>query len=422
MLLCSTVSSLLVARLLGPSGKGVLSTAIIVGGLVGLLIEPGLRAGVIRTIAAGRAGWREGLATMALVYGVLCILVLPLLAVLLWNAHGRWFHDIPYAVLLLALAGVPVGLFEGSLTALLIGQQRMPEVSGIWALERAGALAGLLLLVWLSRWGVLGGMLAQLGGTVLGIGLLWHLLARMPAATWRVRHDLLPALLRFGVLWYARNLATSLNYRLDALIVFILIGPYEAGLYAVAVSLAELLQQLPSSIDAVLFPRVSRGDMPDAARSTARLSRCTVLVTVLGGVALALLARPLLLLFGAQFTQGYWALVLLLPGMVVLGQSKVICSDMLGRGEGRYPALASWSALLGTIALDCILIPRWGIAGAAFASTIAYSMGAFVALRGYRAMTGVGVVALYGIRPAEIALGAQRLGGLLLRARGRAVH
>ena len=416
MLLLGTLAGILTARLLGPGGKGELTTAIIIAGVLSLLTELGLRAAVIRTIAAGQANWKEGVATMMVLYGLVCLLVLPAAAYILTTCHQHLFPTIPLHVMFIALLGVPIGLVEGSLTCALIGQQRMPEVSGIWVLEKAGVVCGLVTLVGMVRFGVAGAVVAQVSGGLLGIAAALWLLSRLPSGPPRMRTDLMGGLLKFGSVWYGRNLATSLNYRLDALLVFCFQGAYAAGLYAVAVSLAELLQYLPNSIDAVLFPDVSQGALIAVEERTIRLSRLTVLITATGGLLLGLLGYPIMrLLFGVAFTAGYPALLLLLPGMLVLGQSKVIFSEMLGRGYARYPALASWISLLVTVALDFLLIPRWGILGAALASTLAYTVSAAAGAWYYRRLTGIGARELYGIRPDEVLAIGRRIRAVIQR-------
>lgn len=416
MLLVGTIAGVLTARLLGPAGKGQLTTAVIAAGVLGLLTELGLRAAVIRVIAGGRATWKEGLATMAVLYGLVCLLVLPAATLLLNHYHALLFPHIPLYVLHIAMLGVPIGLLEGSLTSTLIGQQRMPEVSGLWVVEKIVVICGLVGLVWLLRFGVAGAVIAQLTGTVLGIAAALRLLARLPGGALRVRLDLVRELLRTGCVWYGRNIATSLNYRLDALLVFHYHGGIAAGLYAIAVSLAELLQYLPNSIDAVLFPNVSQGTVTAVEARTARLSRLTVFITFISGALVLLTGYPLIyLLFGKSFTPGYPALLLLLPGMLVLGQSKVISSELLGRGQTLYPAIASWVALGATVLLDLLLIPRWSIFGAAVASTIAYTVSAVVALHFYRRVTGIGPRALYVISPREIRDITQRVASLIVK-------
>ncbi|HEX2951018.1 MAG TPA: oligosaccharide flippase family protein [Armatimonadota bacterium] len=416
LLLLGTLSSILAARLLGPTGKGQLVTATIAAGVLGLLTELGLRAAVIRVVAAGRATWKEGLATMMVLYGSLCVIVLPLANEFFVLFHQRLFPHIPLYVLQIALAGIPIGLIEGSLTSTLIGHQHMPEVSAVWVMEKMGVIFGLVVLVLVLGFGVTGAVVAQLAGVIIGITIALGLLSRLPGGVARIRFDLVGELLRFGSVWYGRNLATSLNYRLDALLVFHFQGGFAAGLYAVAVSIAELLQYLPNTIDSVLFPNVSRGEAIAIEVRTARLSRFTVFVTVIGILLIALFGYPVIyLFFGPSFTGGFPALLLLLPGMLALAQSKIIFSELLGRGYAKYPAIASWVALIATVTLDFLLIPTWGIIGAALASTVAYTISALVGMRFYRDITGIGPRTLYVPRYVEIVDIVYRLGNVMRR-------
>jgi O-antigen/teichoic acid export membrane protein len=77
--------------------------------------------------------------------------------------------------------------------------------------------------------------------------------------------------------------------------------------------------------------------------------------------------------------------------------------------------MAAWIALIATVALDLLLIPRWGIIGAAVASSVAYSISDCAMVASYRRLTGVGLRSLYITTLAELAEVAGRLGNLIRR-------
>jgi O-antigen/teichoic acid export membrane protein len=123
----------------------------------------------------------------------------------------------------------------------------------------------------------------------------------------------------------------------------------------------------------VLAPRVAAGVEGDDDDSTAAICRATVLVSVAGALVIAALAPLLVLvLFGSAFLSAIVPLWVLLPGVVAVGLDKPIASYQLGRGR---PQISLYVALLATpvtVAAYVLLIPRYGIVGAAAGSTISY--------------------------------------------------
>jgi O-antigen/teichoic acid export membrane protein len=59
-----------------------------------------------------------------------------------------------------------------------------------------------------------------------------------------------------------------------------------------------------------------------------------------------------------------------MPGVVALSISKILTSDLAGRGLLQYGAYSSAISLVATVVCDLLLIPKWGIAGAAVASNL----------------------------------------------------
>ena len=67
-------------------------------------------------------------------------------------------------------------------------------------------------------------------------------------------------------------------------------------------------------------------------------------------------------------------LLILLPGVIAISLGKVLCSYLGGIGKPVFATYASLAALIVNIGLNVLLIPKWGIAGAALATSISYSL------------------------------------------------
>jgi O-antigen/teichoic acid export membrane protein len=171
-----------------------------------------------------------------------------------------------------------------------------------------------------------------------------------------------------------------LNYRLDQLLVAGYVGVRGLGLYTVAVTLSELLWVIPDSVATVVFPYAAKRQ-PGNDSSTRRAFAFSTATTFLGAIGLALIGHQVIrLLFGEPFNESYGVLLWLLPGATLLGPAKILTSELAGRG---YPLINSIGGAIGlaaTVILNAMLIPRYGIKGAAIASTVSYIIVAVVAL------------------------------------------
>lgn len=413
--LLAAVGNIIVARILGPSGRGNLTTALTASFILYLLCELGLRFTITRLVASGRATWREGIATLAALYASVCVVVLPVCSFLLLWYHAAKFPGVPLAVLYLALYSIPVIMLEGSIASVLAGQQRQPEANILRVVEKGVVIIGYCALVWAVHTGLLGAMIASTASFLVGtlIGLV--LLARLPGGRMRVRADLIPEIFRFGLVLYIGNLAMSMNYRLDTLLVYGFLRSADTGLYAIAVQVAEMMRYLPDTASAVLFPSVS-GDVVNASERTTRLTRVMTFVLVVSCLGLAVIGYPAIkYIFGDAFIPSYLSMVLLLPGMVTIGLAVVVVSDIAGRGYPQFGAISAWTSLVATILLDFLLIPGkitfaglhipglgWGINGAAIASSVAYTVSFIVLTIAYRRLTGVRLRDMYCPRAAEL--------------------
>ncbi len=196
-------------------------------------------------------------------------------------------------------------------------------------------------------------------------------------------------MLRFGLKEHAGNLAQYLNLRLDLLLVGIFLGPKETGLYAVAVSLAEVVWFIPDAVGTVLLPRIAGVGAAPARAAAAGACRIAFTLSSVAALAIALFGGAILVvLYGREFAGAWTPLAWLMPGVVLLSVSKVLSKHLSGTGHPGLSARASAYSLIATLLLDLALIPTFGLAGAAVATTIAYGVHAAFCTAGFRFLTG----------------------------------
>ena len=288
-------------------------------------------------------------------------------------------------------AVIPVVLLYDLLTALFQALYRINRRNLMIFAFPAFNLLLFLLLVFHWRMGVKGGMiawaLAFLLTVTIGAGLL---VAVLPPTRMRIDLRLGRGLLGFGLRTYWGSLLNMLNTRFDFFLIGLFLSPADLGLFAVAIYVAELLWKLPESICIVLQPRVAQLPEAEARHFTPRILRLLLPPLLLIALLIAVFSAPLVrILFGGSFRDSGPVLLILLPGFLANAVCKVLASDMLARGHPLKYSATSALAFFAMFGLDLWFIPRFGIRGAAWASTIAYFLAALSMIAFYLRVTGI---------------------------------
>jgi O-antigen/teichoic acid export membrane protein len=169
----------------------------------------------------------------------------------------------------------------------------------------------------------------------------------------------------------------------------------QAGLYSVAMDLSRLpYQALAIPVALVLLPAVSRGaasEEPGVAAAALRSAVRYVLIGVgLCAVVLAANALPLLLLvFKPQYAGAAAPLRIAPFGMLVFSIYYLLSTALIGSGRPFLAAAIGAVTLTLDVALNALLIPRFGLVGAASATSGALVIGAIVSTAVVRSILGV---------------------------------
>lgn len=386
---------LIVARLLGPAGAGTYSVALLLPTLLAQLATLGLSNSSVYFIASGKVGLQSAWAASRDAFAVAGVagLAFGLGLVLLFGEAA--FPGIPLAVVLAALLTLPCQLYAVATSSFLQALQNFQAFNKLALVQPGIACLSLLILMTLGEVDLL---------SVMAVAVLSHFIACLYGMRLLSRHVplfqrvssverwryLRPALV-YGLKAHLSNIVTFLNYRLDVFLVNFFTGPAASGLYVIAVRLAEQLWLLSYAAGSVVYPQVASMQGEEARRHFApAVARIVLWVTVIAAGLLAAVGEPLLLLiFGGEFLGAVHVLLLLLPGVTLLAASRVLANDLAGQGRVGFNLVLALLILAINTGGNFILIPRYGIAGAGAATTIAYTFDWIIRVALLRRLTGV---------------------------------
>lgn len=165
-----------------------------------------------------------------------------------------------------------------------------------------------------------------------------------------------------------------LNERTDVLMIGILLGSGEAGIYSVASRNAQLLAFGLASANALLGPLTARFNAQENVGELQRVvtqgARIACLISFPAGIVLLLFGNWILGLFGDAFTAGYGALVYLVSAQIILAALGSVGGTLALIGHSRIVARALLGGVTVNILLNLLLIPLFGQVGAALATML----------------------------------------------------
>ncbi len=401
--LAGALTTVAVARLLGPEGAGAFAIAITLLALLTTVGAAGLDAGVTYMVGSGRWNpWR------AFVRAQGAAMVLGLTGVALGMA-GRLlvpsaFAGLSTSLTLIAIVGLPFALSWLYAASVAVALSRYEAYVALPVTQAVTMLAAVTALCAVDglRGAVIGLAASQVVGAAAGIR--WarrEVRGAAPPTGDRADTGGLREALRFGFLTYPANVLQFLNFRLDLFLLNALATTADVGRYSVAVSVTSVMWLLPRALSAVVFPRVAHldagGAMDEAHRNMVeeKSVRHVVAITVVVALALAVALVGLVpLIYGPEFEDAIVLGLILLPGVSLLGIGNVLFATILGRGQSRYSLYSSLLATPPTLLLYALLIPSMDATGAALASTLSYTLSFGLAVVFYRRQTGRAVLPL----------------------------
>lgn len=171
-----------------------------------------------------------------------------------------------------------------------------------------------------------------------------------------------------------------------------------AGLYSASWRLASLISFGVSALSISSGPLVAsahaRGDVSELARVARITARFGFVASVALAVPLVVAGRSILQLFGPEFSAGYPALIILVAGGMANAFTGVLAYFMTLTGRQVQALWIFTGALIISVALNFLLIPRFSIVGAAIASTAATIFWNFAMIIYVRRTLGIDASAL----------------------------
>lgn len=369
----------LVARAIGPTGRGetaaALSAFAIAPTIIGLGLPLELRRRSATALDRPSVRAARDLVLLSTIPAAVLGLIFVATAYASVSPTLRWLAFV-------GIVAASVGVSWAADTGVLMGQGRYRAVFLIRVAQPTITLVivGVTAATHTLTAPVV--LAASIAGT-LATGLLALTLCRVSFRGSRAPHK---TLLRSSARFAGSVIAESASSRLDQVVVLPLIGATAAGYYSIAASVSLLPLALGQSLAADHFRAVAACTKPDEIlRLSSVAIKESLAVAIPACLVFGALAAPALpWVFGADFAQAVPVFLVLIPGSICLTAGFVASMLLAAQGRGKTMTLLQVGGLALGMLLLFVLGPIWSAMGAAVASSASYLalfIGQILALR-----------------------------------------
>ena len=385
--LLSLVTLMLTARWLGPHGRGIV---VVVTTWVTLFA--GLAHLSIGQVLVHRAANERGEAWVGSALGALLMLTAAtslvgwVAAGLLYaSAAGRLFDGIPAAALALGFAALPFLIWEqyGSVLLSILGRLKTYNLAQV--IGRTLGLVVLIATIRLLGFGVYGFLVAFVMAQMVVAGAGSAALLRRRDVAGGVAA--VSRLVRDGLKIHLNAIGVLLFSGVDILMLQYFRGPAEAAIFQLPMQLFLAMLLVPQAAQLALQARVAGRSRADFWREhRAVMAYVVALMTVIAAVLWMIAPWIVILIGGNQFAPSAPVFRILLLGVPSACFNTLMAIQWITRGYFYQVSLITVATGLLNCALNLVLIPANGSAGAAWAAVVGMCAVPLVA-NGWMAMT-----------------------------------
>ena len=377
-LILNFVVGILIARHLGPEGFGLLSYGQVLMTLLLPFATFGMPDILVREFSKSKRDPETILATaLALRLGFACLAFLLISGIALASRAGD-------SVAMLVILAYGLSFFPQTLDVV---------ESRFQSLNRVGAISTIRMVNTLLF------SLVRLGALILDVSVQWfallysvEILIFALLSLWvahrreiRLRPTLVDraearALVTDSWPLMLRLLTISIYMRIDQLMIQRLMGDAELGVYSAAIRISELWYFIPTAIMAAAAPDLTRryeASVDDYHADLTRFMRIMVGMSVAAALVLTFFSGFIVqLLFGAAYAAAAPVLAIQTWAGVFVAIGVASSPWFINTGLMRYGLYQALAGAIASICLNYILIPAYGLTGAAVSLVISYAISA----------------------------------------------
>ena len=385
------IATVIIVRNISAGDFGVFSLLITFSITLVYLTNLGFHQSIVYFLGKNRIEI-DKIISLAVIFSFCIVIATIAVIYVLRDYHqGSFLKDLPrrYFIPLFIMYGL--GFLDSILLSVVRGLNNFFIFNFKRLLTQMGYICGLIIIYLVL--GLKLELIVSLYILVNMVATLWFLYrtGRMISFKFKFDKSIFKPVFFYGIKSYLQIVAGHLIYYIDVYIIAYFLELEAVAFYVVAVGIATLLWLIPNTLGVVLFPALSAtDDQNNIHLLTALICRHTIFVTGSAAIVLSLLGKPMIqILYGSTYNASFLAMLLILPGILMMSVYKVIVRNFSSRNRQQVSVFAAVIALSLNILLNFYLIPKYGIEGAAVASTISYGVASTILIAKLKIESGI---------------------------------
>lgn len=363
------------ARWLGPEGRGIY--AVVVTWLTIFVELTSLSLGSVLIFKASKERdehWMSEMIGTLMVHTVIVTIIswLVVAGMYLGGKYLDWpnpLGDIPVFALMIGFLMLPFVLWEVYTQPLLNIEDRLNIFNKFQIAGSTTNTLSVALLVIGAGLGVLGAILSKfLWQLIIAIGGINNLLKNLPGKI-TYSFTTYKDLIKNGLKMHLNTIGAMMTMHIDIVMVSAYLGNEQTGLYQLAVQMSQMMLIIPFAAMTVLQGELTRKGIYDVWAYQKKILFLTLGVVTVGVLVAALTAQWWLIwLAGPEFEGTIVIFQWLALSVIVTTVTTILSVQWVGRGL--FLQISTITLIKGAlnIGLNALLIPKYGVMGAVWAT------------------------------------------------------
>ena len=376
----------LLARWLGASGLGLYSIALVIYGMGMLVANFGISQSVIKYVAEDKDNKDKlhQIATSGFISSIIFgIIVGGLLYALSGTLAGFFAMPELTGLLPILVFAFPFASLLSSLLGLFNGLRQMKTYALLFVMRSSLMSLFVISFVGLGfgvKGAIFGVLLSDIGASIFGLYISRHYLHL--SLQGYIRNT--KKLLSFGGQMFGANATNVILNQIDIILIGYFLVAADVGYYSTAIAIASLFTIIPSAIQRITFPATSefwsKNNHQALNKMIDKSMKYSACILLFVGLGVGFFAKEIMgFVFGPEFICAALPLCVLLIARVIRGGTIVPIGTVIpaiGRPDINLKIEVICAGM--NVGLNILLIPLFGILGAAIATTISLLTGVVI--------------------------------------------
>jgi O-antigen/teichoic acid export membrane protein len=363
VLVVGLLTGVIVARTLGPEGRGALTAVLTAPQLLGWLFAMGCGKAVTFDLSRDAALGARLLATWLVIFvpvGAFAVTI------------GAQSHE-TLDLARLYMPTIVLVLLSDLVLGILLGDQDFLYFNVLSFAQPAGVAAVYVLLWQSGHFTVASAVATQAVMSVVVLVAAMSHVVRRHGLAWP-DFDLGRRTFWYALRTHGEIISGTVTQRLDLLIIPAFLTASSVGFYAIATSISWIIVNVCGPLALIVMPAAAhRGE--SGRNVVIKSLHATLIIGILLGSGLFLFADlGVRLVYGEEFSESVLPLLILLPGTVLYAAAFILLNGLYAENRPFTATIAQMLGMVVTVAGLLIFLRSGGILAAAIVSTVAYGL------------------------------------------------